>query len=193
MGERQALSHWRVRIGSISERCHDGMEIATHARSLELINDLPPGLKYIPPKTAIVERLTVEATSYCDHGTTATGTQVAPGTVAVRPGGRIALGRYLRLSSVSYYYTSDHLPDHARAEIDIWSASCDKAWDFGRQHIVAEILGSIPVKHLHERKPRHRSDPDYTAPLPKSILAFEFILIGAAMLFAVIVGRRYLA
>lgn len=77
--------------------------------------------------------LTVLVTAYCLIGTTATGTHVHPGTVAVDPR-IIRLGRHMYVPG----YGRGHAEDTGSAvkghHIDVWMRSCAAARRWGTRY-----------------------------------------------------------
>ena len=70
--------------------------------------------------------LTVLATAYCLTGTTATGSYVHPGTVAVDPR-VIRLGSHLRIPGYGYGHAEDTGAAIKGRRIDVWFSSCYRA------------------------------------------------------------------
>lgn len=156
---------------------------------------LPPGLPYVPPRTAIVENVGMVATSYCPDGYenahTATGTVPKPGTVAVDPH-VIREGTYLLVGG-NFYVARDTGGDVKGDRIDIWSDDCNQSWNFGRRRVTVGVLGGFVVKPRHkERKIRHRADPDYARAVPRYLLELELLIAGAAATIGIAIGMRRL-
>jgi 3D (Asp-Asp-Asp) domain-containing protein len=72
----------------------------------------------------------VLATAYCLHGTTATGTWTAPGTIAVDPR-VIPLGSTLYVPGYGYGRARDTGSAIKGYRIDVWLSSCSRARSWG--------------------------------------------------------------
>jgi uncharacterized protein YabE (DUF348 family)/3D (Asp-Asp-Asp) domain-containing protein len=78
-------------------------------------------------------------TAYCLRGTTATGSQVGPGTIAVDPT-RIPLGSHLYVEGYGFGYALDTGGDIKGEAVDLWIASCDDAVRWGRRTVRVYVL-----------------------------------------------------
>jgi 3D (Asp-Asp-Asp) domain-containing protein len=83
-------------------------------------------------------RLGMTATAYCLRGRTASGTAVAPGTVAVDPR-FIRLGSRLRVSGYGAGRALDTGSAIRGSIIDVWFASCARAMQWGRRPVVVTV------------------------------------------------------
>ena len=83
--------------------------------------------------------LAVLATAYCLMGTTATGTRVHNGTVAVDPG-VIPLHSRLRIPGYGRGRALDTGSAVRGNHIDLWMSSCAAARRWGARHIHIEVL-----------------------------------------------------
>jgi cystine transport system substrate-binding protein len=89
----------------------------------------PPTATPAPPRPG--GTMSVYATGYCLHGTTATGLPVGPGIVAVDPT-VIPLGTRMTIPGYGEGVAADTGGAIKGARIDVWIASCAKAAAFGR-------------------------------------------------------------
>jgi 3D (Asp-Asp-Asp) domain-containing protein len=80
----------------------------------------------------------VIATAYCLNSYTYTGTQVAPGTVAVDPR-VIPLGSRLRIPGYGRGRALDTGSAIKGRRIDVWFASCATALMWGKRHIFITV------------------------------------------------------
>lgn len=78
--------------------------------------------------------LVVLATAFCLSGTTATGTHVAPGTIAVDPR-VIPLHSRLVIPGYGRGVALDTGSAVKGAHIDVWFSSCARAIQWGARHI----------------------------------------------------------
>lgn len=78
--------------------------------------------------------IAVLATAYCLSGTTATGTHVAPGTVAVDPR-IIPLGSRLRIPGYGPGRALDTGSAIVGHRVDLWFSSCRRARQWGIRHL----------------------------------------------------------
>jgi 3D (Asp-Asp-Asp) domain-containing protein len=78
-------------------------------------------------------------TAYCLTGTTATGTQVGPGTIAVDPR-LIKLGSHMYVEGYGFGYARDTGGDIIGQAIDLWMGSCDDAIKWGRRTVHVYVL-----------------------------------------------------
>ena len=86
-------------------------------------------------------RMKVLATSYCLSGTTATGTRVAPGTIAVDPR-LIPLRARLWVQGYGVGRALDTGSAIIGKHIDVWLPNCAASWKWGRRTVAIEILGT---------------------------------------------------
>jgi 3D (Asp-Asp-Asp) domain-containing protein len=84
--------------------------------------------------------IAVIVTAYCLSGVTASGTHVAPGTVAVDPR-EIPLGSTLRTPGYGVGRALDTGALVRGAHIDVWMRSCSHARQFGVRRLVVRVLG----------------------------------------------------
>jgi 3D (Asp-Asp-Asp) domain-containing protein/peptidoglycan hydrolase CwlO-like protein len=89
----------------------------------------PPAAAPAPPRPG--RTMTVFATGYCLHGTTATGLPVGPGIVAVDPA-VIPLGTRMTIPDYGEAVAADVGSGISGARIDVWIASCPEAATFTR-------------------------------------------------------------
>lgn len=93
----------------------------------------------------VIERtITVVATSYCLPGTTAIGTRVAPGTIAVDPS-VIPLGSHLYVSGYGFGTALDTGSAIVGNRVDVWlppAHGCTASWNFGRRTETVEVLAT---------------------------------------------------
>jgi 3D (Asp-Asp-Asp) domain-containing protein len=82
--------------------------------------------------------LEVIVTAYCLLGTTATGTQVHPGTVAVDPR-VIRLGSHLQIPRYGYGHAEDTGSAVKGRHIDVWLRSCTAARLWGVRHLRIKV------------------------------------------------------
>jgi 3D (Asp-Asp-Asp) domain-containing protein len=78
-------------------------------------------------------------TAYCLTGTTASGTQVGPGTIAVDPK-LIKLGSHMYVEGYGFGYARDTGGDIIGQAIDLWMGSCDDAIKWGRRTVHVYVL-----------------------------------------------------
>jgi 3D (Asp-Asp-Asp) domain-containing protein len=86
------------------------------------------------------------ATAYCQAGTTKSGEQTRPGTVAadprvLPPGSKIRIIKPERYAGV--YQVLDTGPSVKGRRLDVFIASCRDARRFGRQRVVVEITPAV--------------------------------------------------
>jgi 3D (Asp-Asp-Asp) domain-containing protein/septal ring factor EnvC (AmiA/AmiB activator) len=89
----------------------------------------PPAAAPAPPRSG--GTMTVQATGYCLHGSTATGLPVAPGIVAVDPA-VIPLGTRMTIPDYGEGVAADVGGAIKGTRIDVWFASCAQAAGFTR-------------------------------------------------------------
>lgn len=77
-------------------------------------------------------------TAFCLHGTTATGTQAGPGTVAVDPR-LIPFGSTLRIPGYGTGVARDTGGGIKGRHIDVWLASCGAARQWGARWLRVSI------------------------------------------------------
>lgn len=84
----------------------------------------------------------MEVTSYCLHGTTASGTQAGIGTVAADPS--IPFHTRLWVEGWSDMHGVGTVLDRGRAitagHLDVWTPSCREAILWGRRHVLVWVL-----------------------------------------------------
>lgn len=82
--------------------------------------------------------LTVLATAYCLRGTTATGSRVSQGTVAVDPY-VIPLGSHLQIPGYGPGVARDTGGAIHGNHIDLWMPSCSAAIQWGVRHVRVRV------------------------------------------------------
>ena len=116
----------------------------------------PPGLPYVPRALHVVRTLHGQATSYCEHGTTATGTFTQPGTAATDP--RIIPHGTFFVVGGHVYISRDTGSAVVGNVIDLWTSRCSDAIKWGRRNVKIHILGkakthAMVLKHGHTAPP----------------------------------------
>ena len=102
----------------------------------------PPPAQGLPadPTVNYVAAIAGSATSYCLTGTTATGTQAGPGSIAVDPT-VIRLGSHLYVPGYGYGYAVDTGGAIKGTIVDLW-LTCDAAVRWGRRPVTIYVLAS---------------------------------------------------
>lgn len=90
------------------------------------------------PASGSGSTLTVESTGYCLTGTTATGTPVGWGTIAVDPG-VIPLGTSMTVPGYGTGVAADTGSAIQGNKIDLWFPSCDQALLWGRRTVTITL------------------------------------------------------
>ena len=103
---------------------------------------VPPTPQPLPfdPTRDYLQAIAGSATSYCLTGTTATGTQAGPGSIAVDPT-VIKLGSHLYVPGYGYGYAVDTGGAIKGTLIDVW-LTCDAAIKWGRRAVTIYVLAS---------------------------------------------------
>jgi 3D (Asp-Asp-Asp) domain-containing protein len=99
----------------------------------------PQPLPFDPTKNYL-RAIAGSATSYCLTGTTATGTQAGPGSIAVDPT-VIKLGSHLYVPGYGYGYAVDTGSAIKGTLIDVW-LTCDAAIQWGRRSVTIYVLAN---------------------------------------------------
>jgi len=102
----------------------------------------PPTPQPLPfdPTKDYLRAIAGSATSYCLTGTTATGTQAGPGSIAVDPT-VIKLGSHLYVPGYGYGYAVDTGSAIKGTLIDVW-LTCDAAIQWGRRSVTIYVLAN---------------------------------------------------
>lgn len=87
--------------------------------------------------------MSVLATAYCLRGTTATGSRVSQGTVAVDPQ-VIPLGSWLKIPGYGLGQALDTGGMIRGSHIDLWMSSCSEAIRWGARVVQVQLLGRHP-------------------------------------------------
>jgi 3D (Asp-Asp-Asp) domain-containing protein len=90
------------------------------------------------PTQNYLQAIAGSATSYCLTGTTATGTQAGPGSIAVDPS-VIKLGSHLYVPGYGYGYAVDTGGAIKGTLIDVW-LTCPAAIQWGRRQVTIYVL-----------------------------------------------------
>ena len=98
----------------------------------------PPPLP-ADPAYAVVKTVNGSATSYCDYGTTATGTRAGPGSIAVDPS-VIRLGSHLYVSGYGFGYAVDTGGAVLGTIVDVWYPTCAQSAQWGRRPATIYVL-----------------------------------------------------
>jgi peptidoglycan DL-endopeptidase CwlO len=93
---------------------------------------------FAAPASGSGSTLTVESTGYCLTGTTATGTPVGWGTIAVDPG-VIPLGTSMTVPGYGTGVAADTGSAIQGNRIDLWFPSCDQALLWGRRTVTITL------------------------------------------------------
>jgi peptidoglycan DL-endopeptidase CwlO len=93
---------------------------------------------FAAPASGSGSTLTVESTGYCLTGTTATGTPVGWGTIAVDPG-VISLGTSMTVPGYGTGVAADTGSAIQGNKIDLWFPSCDQALLWGRRTVTITL------------------------------------------------------
>ena len=144
-----------------------------------MIPATPPGLSYVPPRTAIVRTIAMQSTAYCYGAVTFTGEKVGPGSAAVDPR-IIPLHSYMLIAG--HFFLADDTGSAVKGKIvDLYTKHCADAWQWGRRNVQVAILGGIVAVPPHKRialkhRSRHRE------------ARFKFMPIAACLFFGAIFG-----
>jgi 3D (Asp-Asp-Asp) domain-containing protein len=102
------------------------------------------GIKPVPLPAdgthSFVQLIEGSATSYCLTGTTATGTQAGPGSIAVDPS-VIKLGSHVYVTGYGFGYAVDTGSAIIGTLVDVWY-DCDQAVQWGRRAVTIYVLSS---------------------------------------------------
>lgn len=146
---------------------------------------IPPGMMHPPPATQIVRRISGEATSYCEHGRTASGRMTHRGTVATDPR-TIPMGSYILVQE--QVYRADDTGSAVKGNIiDIWAPSCRQSIEWGRRKVEIAILGApLAGKKIAPRiqKPKHLATRTHEAS------AWPYLVLLGALLLAAWFSHR---
>jgi peptidoglycan DL-endopeptidase CwlO len=93
---------------------------------------------FVAPASGSGSTLTVESTGYCLTGSTATGTPVGWGTIAVDPG-VIPLGTSMTVPGYGTGVAADTGSAIQGNKIDLWFPSCDQALLWGRRTVTITL------------------------------------------------------
>lgn len=143
-GQMSVTKEVFVRSGvSVAEKVLDQKVVKTAEDRVVRVGSRPlPAQTFQPPDpSAPAQAATViqgTATSYCLTGTTATGTQAGPGSIAVDPS-VIKLGSHLYVSGYGYGYAVDTGGLIKGTLIDVWY-TCPQAIQWGRRPVTIYVL-----------------------------------------------------
>lgn len=142
-------------------------------------------IPHLPPTT------TVQVTAYCDSGTTRFGATTHLG-IAATDIHVIHNGTHFRLRIPPWLQRrfASYLPAHDRFDaedtggavvgnvVDIWMPDCNVAWQWGRQHLVLDVIAAAPLRHHRYVRRRYRqiASRKRRAPAPQSV---EYLAIDS--------------
>ncbi len=103
----------------------------------------PPHIERAALVQPVARTVTMLTSSYCLSGTTATGTRVHVGTIAVDPA-QIPFGTRLYVPGYGYGIARDDGPAIGPGRLDLWlppAHECAASYAWGMRRVTVEILG----------------------------------------------------
>lgn len=123
------------------------LALVIYPQALSDPSPLPEPIPVIAPKEEVkpqpIRTIICEATAYCEQGTTATGTQAGPGSIAVDPT-IIPLGSHLYVEGYGEGWAVDTGSAIRGYIIDVWLPDPQTCREWGRKKNVEVQILEVP-------------------------------------------------